>query len=447
MDTGTLLQKLRQARLDGDIVDPGHADYNKSRRVWNAIADRNPYAIVHALSADDVAKVVTVAAETNALLAVRGGGHSIPGISTCDDGIVLDLSRMNAVSLDRSSNTAEAMGGALLGALDRTCVSAGRVVPSGVVAHTGVGGLTLGGGMGWLSRRLGLTIDSLIAADIVTADGRTRRISLDSEPDLFWAIRGGGGNFGVVTNFVFQTYPFGSALIGDWTYPFSDARAVLKRYRELAAQAPRAVTTAIFLSAAGLRIAALWTGEGTPDEAAITCYGKLGQPQSAALGAMTFLELQSSLDDLMAWNQRYYSKGGYFHEIGDDVIDRMIDSTGTDPNFQGNIYALQLGGAIADIDDDATPYTGRKAGHYWIVGAGWTDPADDAKLFAWCRKTSARMVEVSMRGNYVNEQGDVGNEVAVSAYGEQKYRRLAKLKARYDPANLFRLNQNIEPRP
>lgn len=447
MDAAHLIHDLSHAQIDGAIVDRDHAEYDRLRRVWNAMADRRPAVIVRARSVADVEKVVAAAAGHGALLAVRGGGHSLPGLSTCDGGIVLDLSAMNAVSVDRSASRAEALGGALLGDLDKAGVPAGLVVPAGVVSHTGVAGLTLGGGMGWLSRRFGLTIDNLLAADIVTADGRSHQVSADAEPDLFWAIRGGGGNFGVVTKFTFRMHPFGRVLVGSWAYPVAEAGAVLRRYRDLAARAPRELCAAFIFTSADLLITALWSGSPERAEVAVAPFGALGQPKSASTGALTFLDLQRRSDDRMAWNRRYYAKGGYLQEIDDRAVDRMVDCIASAPTPDAEFYVLQLGGAISDIDDDATPYTGRAAGHYWIVESAWDHKADDERLLAWSRMAAGRLAEISMRGNYVNEQGDFGKEIALGAYGEKKYGRLARLKARYDPANLFRLNQNIEPKP
>ncbi|HSA79904.1 MAG TPA: FAD-binding oxidoreductase [Geminicoccaceae bacterium] len=447
MDAAVLIRDLNHAHLDGDVVDRDHATYDRLRRTWNAMADRRPAVIVRARSVADVEKVVAAAADHDALLAVRGGGHSIPGLSTCDGGIVLDLSLMNAVAVDRSASRAEVLGGALLGDLDRAGAPAGLVVPAGVVSHTGVAGLTLGGGMGWLSRRLGLTIDNLLAVDIVTADGRSRHVSADAEPDLFWAIRGGGGNFGVVTRFTFRMHPLGQVLVGSWVYPVAEAGAVLRRYRDLAANAPRELTTGVVFTSADLLITALWSGTPYPAETAVAPFGALGRPKSASLGVMTFLELQRRSDDRMAWNRRYYAKGGYLKEVDDHAVDHMVDCIASAPAPDAEVYLLQLGGAISDIADDATPYTGRAAGYYWIVESGWDDKADDERVIAWSRMAAGRLAGISMRGNYVNEQGDFGKEIALAAYGERKYRRLADLKSRYDPTNLFRLNQNIEPKP
>lgn len=446
LDATILLRDLRRMRIDGEIVDRAHSDYDGRRRVWNAMANRLPTAIVRARSVLDVEKVVTIAAQHGSLLAVRGGGHSIPGLSTCDDGIVLDLSLMNSVNVDSAAGQAEVLGGALLGDLDRAGAQAELVVPAGVVSHTGVAGLTLGGGMGWLSRRFGLTIDSLLAADVVTADGRSRHVSVDADPDLFWAIRGGGGNFGVVTKFTFKMHPLAQVLIGDWAYSVADAGAVLELYSDLVANSPRELTAGFVLTSAGLRIIALWSGTPHRAESALAPFGSLGKPKSASIGDLTFMELQTMSDEDLAWNRRYYTKGGFFLEIDDHAIERMVDCIASAPTAGAEIFVQHLGGAVADIDEDATAYSGRAAGFYWIVQSGWDREADDERIVAWNRMSAANLGEVSMRENYVNEQAEFGKDVALAAYGEGKYSRLAELKARYDPDNLFRLNQNIEPK-
>ncbi len=445
MDALILSRELNRAHLDGDIFDPGHCEYDKYRRVWNATADRLPSAIVRARSVPDVEKVVTVAAQQGALLAVRGGGHSIPGLSTCDDGIVLDLSLMNTIHVDKAAQRAEVQGGALLGDLDRAGAPAGLVVPAGVVSHTGVAGLTLGGGMGWHSRRFGLTIDSLLAVDLVTADGQSRRVSADTDPDLFWAIRGGGGNFGVVTRFVFKMHELGPVLIGNWTYPVAEASSVLQRLNDLARVAPREVTAGFILSPGELMVIAICSGPLANSGDAIAVYGALGQTESASVGDMTFLDLQRILDEAMAWNRRYYQKGLFLREVDASAIERMVDGAASAPAAEAEFYVVQLGGAVSDIDEDATPYSGRSAGYYCLMGMVWDDKKDDEQFIGWSRMAAGRMTEIAMRRNYVNEQAEAGKEIARDAYGEGKYRQLAKLKARYDPTNLFRLNQNIEP--
>lgn len=445
MDAPILSRDLHRAQLDGDIFDPEHREYDNYRRVWNATADRRPSAIVRARSLSDVEKVVTAAAQQGALLAVRGGGHSIPGLSTCDDGIVLDLSLMNSVHIDKAAQRAEVQGGALLGDLDQAGAPSGLVVPAGVVSHTGVAGLTLGGGMGWLSRRFGLTIDSLLAVELVTADGQLRQVSAETDPDLFWAIRGGGGNFGVVTRFDFRMHELGSVLIGKWTYPVAEATSVLQRLNDLARIAPRDVTTGFILSPGELMVTAISSGPKAHSKDAIAAYGALGRSESASLGDMTFLELQQMFDEHMAWHRRYYMKGLFLRDIDAPAIERMVDSVVNAPAEEAEFYVLQLGGAVSDIDEDATPYSGRSAGYYCLMGVAWDEKKDDEQFIGWSRMAAGRMTEIAMRGNYVNEQAEAGKEIARDAYGEAKYRRLAELKARYDPNNLFRLNQNIEP--
>src|SRR6476646_920000 len=236
--------ELARAHLEGTVVDASDRDYDRLRRVYNAVIERWPGAIVQAATASDVQKVVSIAAESGLPLAVRCGGHSFAGLGTCDDGIVCDLSRMNSVLVDRHTRTVDVGGGALLGEVDAAGEPYGLVTPAGVVSHTGVGGLTLGGGMGYLSRRFGLTIDNLIGVDIVTANGKLLRVGADEEPDLFWGIRGGGGNFGVVTKFRFRMHDLGPVLIGRWGYPVEGAAETLKRYREVLQDAPRELTTA-----------------------------------------------------------------------------------------------------------------------------------------------------------------------------------------------------------
>jgi FAD/FMN-containing dehydrogenase len=411
------------------------------------VIDRRPAAIVRAQSVADVRRTIEVAAEAGSLIAVRCGGHSFPGFSTCDEGIVLDLSAMNRVVIDPVGCTAEVAGGALIGDVDRTAAPHGLVTPAGVVSHTGAAGLTLGGGMGWLSRRLGLTIDSLLAADVCLADGRVVLASEVEESELFWGLLGGGGNFGVVTRFVFRLHQLGPIVVGSWTYPSTQVGGVLARYAELAGRASPQLGTAFTAKTAGIRVSAVWSDSEDGAQTAVEAYGQLGTASSGSLGGVTFLELQSRLDDHFAWGRRYYAKGGFLGTIGPDAIDCVTASVASAPTADCEIYVLQLGGAVSDVADDVTAYTGRHAGFYWIVEPVWDDPTDDARCISWGRETAARLSSLSMSGNYLNEQSDFGGDTTLKAYGEQKYRRLAALKARFDPENLFRLNQNIPPEP
>ncbi len=433
---------LARAHLDGTVVSANHGDYDRLRRVYNAVIERRPGAIVQAATASDVQKVVSIAAETGLPLAVRCGGHSFAGLGTCDDGIVCDLSRMNDVVVDPRTRTVEVGGGALLGDVDAAGEPYGLATPAGVVSHTGVGGLTLGGGMGYLSRRFGLTIDSLIEADIVTADGRFSRVDADEQPELFWGIRGGGGNFGIVTRFRFRMHELGPVSIRRWTYPAAATAETLTRYRDAAADAPRELTTAFVAAPDGLGLRAIRTGSVVGSDVALERFAFPGGVQDPRTD-MTFVELQRTSDDLLPWGRRYYSKGGFLPEMDERAIGVIADSIEETPVPGLEVYCLQLGGAVADVDEDATAYSGRAGAFYWISQGVWDRPEDDERAIAWCRHTAQRLGELSMSANYVNEQADTG--VAHSSYGDAKYRRLAQLKGRYDPMNVFRLNQNIEP--
>lgn len=438
-----LFSMLAAARCQGPTIAPGHQDYERARRVWNGIADRKPSAILRADNVDDVRKAVGVAASCGSLLAVRGGGHSFPGLSTCDNGLLLDLSQLNSVSLNEEAGTVDVGGGALLGDLDRAIVPSGYVVPAGVVSHTGVGGLTLGGGMGWLGRSLGLTIDKLVGAEIVTASGDLLWTDVANDPELFWGIRGGGGNFGVVTRFRFQLSRLGSLTAGQWDYPIGHARRAIASLRSLAEQQPRELSFAFTLTSTDMGITAIRVGDSGHAGSMLESFGQLAGTGHGTLGALSFLQLQSRNDEHFAWLRRYYAKGGFWRDIDDHAVDCMIRQIADAPTPHSEIYVQQLGGAVADVAEDATAYSGRQAAYYWIVEPVWDDPADDERCIAWCRAAADQMADRSIQANYVNEQSDTA--IAPGAYGAGKYERLRRLKARLDPQNLFRLNQNIIP--
>lgn len=427
------------------VITADHQEYDRYRKVWNGVADRRPAAIVRPQSVDDVRKAVHAAAASRALLAVRGGGHSLPGFSTCDGGLVLDLSELTAITIDRDRRTIEVAGGALLGALDRATVPEGYVVPAGVISHTGVAGLTLGGGMGWASRRYGLTIDSLLGAEIVTAAGDVVWASETSDPELFWGIRGGGGNFGVVTRFKFRMHPLGSIAVGQWNYPAANMRQALQALRDRAHGQPRDFTFNFTVTATGLSVTAVWSGDDALAHAVLSPFGVLADGGIGSIDRLPYLTLQSRNDEHFAWSRRYYCKGGFWSDVTDDVIDALLLSVANAPTPDSEIYVLQLGGAVCDVADEATAYTGRGAGYYWIAEPVWDEAADDERCMAWGRSTGKSLAKLSMAGNYINEQADAGAVVALDAYGPEKYQRLGRLKTRLDPDNLFRLNQNIMP--
>jgi FAD/FMN-containing dehydrogenase len=426
-----VVELLAAADLRGGVVLPGSADFDRRRRIWNAVVDRRPAAIVRPTTADEVAAVVRAAAECDALLSVRCGGHSFPGHSTCDGGVVLDLSAIDSVSVDRATGRCVVGGGALLGDVDRAAVPHGLAVPAGVVSHTGIGGLTLGGGMGWLSRLHGLTIDSLVAVDVVTAGGGLRRASAERDPDLFWALRGGGGNFGVVLAFEFQARAVGPISAGRWVYPLGDIHDAMVGAALIAADAPRELTISFSVSRLGVALTAFWAGAPARADATLAPFGRLTGNAAGGHGPVSFLDLQARTDEHSAWGRRYYAKGGFVRRLEAAMVDRIVDALAEAPTDHSEVYVPQLGGAVADVDEDATAY--------------WDDPADDARCLEWGRRHGGRLAALSMDTNYVNEQADTGGGFPEQAYGGAKYQRLRDIKARYDPANLFRLNANIEP--
>jgi FAD/FMN-containing dehydrogenase len=429
----------------GVVVVPGSEDFDRRRRIWNAVADRHPAAIVRPTRADGVAAVVRAAADCDALLSVRCGGHSFPGHSTCNGGVVLDLSAINSVSVDPATGRCIVGGGALLGDVDRASLPYGLAVPAGVVSHTGIGGLTLGGGMGWLSRLHGLTIDSLVGVDIVTADGALRRATAEREPDLFWALRGGGGNFGVVVAFEFQARGVGPVSAGRWVYPLAEIHEATAGAALIAADASRELTISFSVTRLGVALTAFWTGPPSRADAALAPFGRLTASAAGGHGPVSFLDHQTRNDHHSAWGRRYYAKGGFVRDVDAALVDGIAAAIAEGPTDHSEVYLPQLGGAVMDVDEDATAYSGREAGFYWLVEPIWDDPADDLRCLEWGRRHGGRLAARSMATNYVNEHADTGGDFPEQAYGRSKYQRLREIKRRCDPANLFRLNANIEP--
>lgn len=440
-----LLNSLKATNFAGQLVLPDHPEFEQMRRVWNGLIDRKPLAIVQAKNLDDIMKVIEFTQRYALPLAVRGGGHSLPRLSTCDGGVVLDLSQLNQINIDPVAQLISVESGALLGSVDAAGAPHGLIVPAGVVSHTGVAGLTLGGGMGWLSRRFGLTIDSLLAVDIITANGDLICTSQTNEPELFWGVRGGGGNFGVVTKFHFRMHELGSVTTGSWDYDLAHSRKTLLRLADIARTAPREFTTTFNFTRKNLSITAFHSGLPEDGLKTVPPIGNLAGAGVGKFDRTVFATHQSRSDEHACWGRRYYAKGGYLAELSGEVIDCMLAAVKSTPSPDSEIYVIQLGGAISDISDDATAYTGRAAQYYWIVQPIWDDPKFDVECLAWGRQIAAQMTALSMDGNYVNEQADVGGELALKAYGAEKFRRLQRLKARFDPSNLFRLNQNIQP--
>jgi FAD/FMN-containing dehydrogenase len=445
------------AAFEGELVLPGSATYDAARVVWNGMIDRRPALIARCAGVDDVIAAIRFARDRDLVAAVRCGGHSVGGFSTCDDGIVIDLSPMKRVSIDPEARTARVDGGSLLRNLDEAAQTLGLVCPVGVVGHTGVGGLTLGGGMGRLQRHWGYSIDNMLAVELVTADGTRVRASENENPELFWGVRGAGPNFGVVTSFAFRLHELGNTVTqGLLLFPGEQAHRVAARLREWAPTAADEVMTSFGF------------GLGTPEDGAELAGRPLvymgmthsGDPSEAEealrplreLGALVdtieprrYLDVQTMADEEMAWGKRFYMKGGFLAALSDDSVDAGLESVTAAPGPGCSITLWLQGGAIARIEPDAMAFTGREAPFWLGVEAEWDDAAFDAAHIEWGRATMAALQPFTAAGHYVNDMVESGEDVVRSIYGDEKYERLVGLKRTYDPDNVFRLNQNVAP--
>ena len=443
------LDELRRS-FAGDIVTPDAADYDDARRAWNAMFDRRPALIVRPTSVSDVQAAVRFGRERDLEIAVRGGGHSAVGHSTSEGGLLIDLGRMNQVSVDTERRLARCGGGSLLGQLDIAGHEHGLVCPVGVVGHTGVAGLTLGGGVGRLQRRFGLTIDSLRAVELVTADGRLVRATADEEPELFWGLRGAGANFGVATSLELELHPFSGTLHrGVHIYPARDIHEVWSVFRAFIATAPDTVS-AIFTVGVGdegkpiVVISYNHSGAGEDVERDVAPLRAGPKPISVTAGSEDYTKVQASSDLTLAWGSRTYILGGYVEDCSPSVLDAFVAHCENVPG-DSSISVTALGGAIGRVDDDATAYHGRTAPFDVAPDTAWTDPALDEANAAWTRGAMAIVEPDLLPGRYINELSEAGPAVTKAAYGETKLERLRALKRTWDPTNVFRLNHNIAP--
>ena len=431
--------------MTGPVILSGHPEYDNARAIWNGMHDRHPALIARCMNSADVSNAVTFARERGILTAVRGGGHSWPGKSVCDDGIVIDLSQMHTVTADPDKRRAYAQGGALLGALDAAAHEHGLITTAGVVSHTGVGGYTLGGGFGRLNRSYGLTIDVLRSAEIVTADGRVRRISADEEPDLFWAIRGGGGNFGVVTEFEYELYPFNRNLLsGNIIWPIEQARDVLEFYGGWYADlsdelyvGPMMVTMPDGTSV--IIIEAVYNGDPAAGEKELQPLRELGTPMLDDIKMQDYNVMQTQEDATWGHGIRSYAKNGMCSEITQELVDTLLESFIADPRVA--FFTHTAGGAVKRVGELDTAFPHRNAETMISVGGAWTDAEQDQETMTMLRGWFAKLAPHT--GGYYDNI-DFDGEAARSNYGPA-HARLAKIKGQYDPGNLFRLNSNIEP--
>jgi FAD/FMN-containing dehydrogenase len=447
------------SRLPGRLQLPASLDFEEACTIWNPMIERRPGLVIRCSSADDVSHGVRFAREHELLLAVRGGGHNIAGNALCDGGVMLDLSPMKSVEVDRAARTAWVGGGATLADFDREAQALGLATPLGINSTTGVAGLTLGGGFGWLSRRFGLTIDNLLSAEVVLANGDVVRASATESPDLFWALRGGGGNFGVVTSFEFRLHPVGpEVLAGLIVHPLDAAKDVLRFYRDFLPTTPdefvcwfvmRKAPPLPFLPAEWhgkeiLALAVCYSGAIKDGERVAAPLRKFGQPIADVIAPQPYAAWQTVLDPLLTPGLRNYWKSHDFQEVSEGLIDTLIAHARKLPDPSTEIAFAQLGGAVSRVPADATAYSHRDGQFVMNVHGRWEDPAKDAECIGWARDHFRATAPFATGAVYVNFLTEEEGDRVRAAYG-RNYDRLVKVKNRYDPRNLFRVNQNIRP--
>ncbi|NTJ66304.1 FAD-binding oxidoreductase [Agrobacterium rhizogenes] len=444
------LRSNPQLRLKGDLVLEGNEGYEEARKVWNGAIDKRPAMIAYCEDVQDVVKAVTFARSRAVPVAVRSGGHNVAGLSVCDGGLVIDLSRMKCIDVDPVRRTARAEAGLSLGEFDRATQAHGLATTMGVNSDTGIAGLTLGGGFGKLGRKYGLTCDNLIAVEVVTAEGQILRASATEHADLFWGVRGGGGNFGIVTAFEYQLHAIGtSLLVASVLHPYDQAREAMRFYDEFARNAPDEVNAdgALVTLPSGDRffsISGSYVGSHHDGEYALSPIVKFGSPIESCLAAVPYLEIQSGGDALFPRGRRYYWKAQFLREISIGTIDALLEVYARAPNTSSLLVFQHVGGAIARVPVTDSPYANRDAAFDCFPIAIWDDPVDDGANMGWARDLWSAVKPYSTGGVYANNLGDEGEDRVREAYREN-YARLVAVKTKYDPTNVFRLNQNIKP--
>ncbi|MFG1812945.1 FAD-binding oxidoreductase [Kribbella sp. NPDC049174] len=443
----------------GELIHPGESSYDDLRAVWNGSIDRRPGLIARCTGVADIRSALAYARRTGGPVAVRGGGHSFPGHSTCDGGILLDLAPLKGIRVDPVRRTARAQAGVLLGELDRETQAFGLAVPSGIVTHTGVAGLTLGGGIGWLMRKYGLSIDNLLSVDLVTAEGELLTASPEANADLFWGIRGGGGNFGIVTEFEFQLHPVGPIVYaGPVMWPMEQSPELLRFYRDWITDIPDELTTAVIhrwipdlpTIPAELHgrpvvvVVACYAGSVEAGERAVAPLKAFAPPLLDLCTAKPFVDHQAMFDPSFPHGRWYYMRACDVAELTDDVVD-IAAARGLAIDSPYTAYPIfHLGGEIARVPADSTAFGDRSSGHTFNFVGVTLGPDGFEEQREWVRE-SWRAIEPHQSGAYVNFLGDEGSDRIRSAYGAATYDRLQELKRKYDPGNLFHLNQNIPP--
>ncbi len=448
-----------KASLRGAACSPADSGYDEARTIWNAMIDRRPGLVVRCQGAADVMQAVALARKHGLALSVRGGGHNIAGSAVCEGGLLIDLSPMRWVTVDPSARRANVGPGATLADVDRETQAFGLALPTGINSTTGIAGLTLGGGFGWLTRKFGMTIDNLISADVVTAKGELLRASEKDNPDLFWAIRGGGGNFGIVTNFEFKLHPVGpQVLSGLVIHPFADAKNILTKYQPILANAPDELTCwAVmrkapplpFIPAAWhgkevLILAMIWSGDMADGEKAMAELRGLGKPIVDVVSPHPFVGWQAAFDPLLTPGARNYWKSHDFERLDGAFLDKLIDAVKTLPGPECEIFIAHIGGAMSRVPAGDTAYPYRKAHFIMNVHTRWREASEDRGCIGWARELFQAAAPYALGSAYVNFMPDDESDRIEMVYGSN-FKRLGEIKRKYDPDNLFRSNQNIKP--
>jgi FAD/FMN-containing dehydrogenase len=452
------IEQLR-SKVRGQIVLPNDPSYDEVRTIWNAMIDRRPAVIVQIAEAGDVSPAIAFARENGFEISIRGAGHNIAGNSVSDNGLVIDFSTMKNVRVDTEKRRAYVEPGVTLGDFDKAVQAHGLATPVGINSTTGIAGLTLGGGFGWLTRKYGMTIDNLVSADVITADGNKLRVSENENADLFWAIRGGGGNFGIVVQFEFELYPVGPEILaGLIVYPLEQAKQVLTKYREYVESIPEELNVWVVLRQApplpflpedvhGKEIVALavfYAGDVTEGEKLVEPLRSFGDPYGIHIGAQPYVDWQQAFDPLLTPGARNYWKSHNFTYLKDEALDSMIEFTGKLPSPQCEIFIGLISGSPNRVAADAMAYGNRDAKFVLNVHGRWEEPADDETCIAWAREFFKASAPYASAGAYVNFMTEDEGDRVAAAYGSN-HDRLVQIKKEYDPENVFHLNQNIKP--
>lgn len=446
-------------KFKGELLRPSDPGYEESRTIWNGMVARRPGLIARCVDANDIRAAIGAAIDTRIVTAIRCGGHSLAGFSTCDGGLVIDLSRMREVTVDPHARRARVAGGCLLGSIDGATQKAGLVFPSGVVSHTGAAGLILGGGTGWLTRRFGLSCDNVEAFTLVTTDGSILRADAKENTDLFWALRGGGGNFGVVIEFELRLHPLKSVVLAEGLTPEGNIRKLLECWRDSMADAPFDLKWNLDLRLAphnekvpvelrGRPVASsslVWAGAPEEAQRYFERAFSLCHPNSLSSRTVSFLQLQTMADSAFPHGRRYYTKSGYFQYVDNATIDTFLEALSTIPSPETQIELAYLGGASGNVCADETAYGDRSAPFITNLLSNWTDSTADTLHICWIRSLFQKLRPAMKPGVYVNFMSGDEQDRVPEAY-RQQWERMVAVKTQYDPGNFFRLNQNVRPR-